>query len=425
MGRSGNEGQARPESALWPAPLGDAAFRGLVGEVVGTVLPHTEADAAALLIQFLVAYGNCVGRQASVSLDGRRHHRLNLCAVVVGESRKAHADAAMEEVRRLFFAADPRWAAERVQTGLASGEGLIAAVRDPAGESDAGVEDKRLLAVQPDFAQLLRKNSRAGNGLAEVLQRFFHGEPRVQAMTRAKPLAATEAHVSLIAHCTTPDLRSVRTSVSLAGYAGCLLWVCARRSKLLPEGSALSSGEETRLHEALGRSLARAAEAGAPIGMDAEARERWRALYAAAESDESGAGWGEQGGTLLLRLAGIYAAAEGSATVRREHLRAAEEVWRYVGESSRYLFGAAGAEAFSAPVEKLERKVYRLVAAYGNGLTRRDLMDQTGRNYSAGALQEALDALKDKGYLRDEAEEGTPQRGARWFTVPSCQLSDS
>jgi hypothetical protein len=46
---------------LWPAPLGEAAFHGLAGEIVRTSEPHTEGDPAALLLQILVALGNVMG----------------------------------------------------------------------------------------------------------------------------------------------------------------------------------------------------------------------------------------------------------------------------------------------------------------------------------------------------------------------------
>ena len=41
----------------WPM-LGAAAYYGLAGKVVNTILPHTEADPAAMLLQYLVSFGN-------------------------------------------------------------------------------------------------------------------------------------------------------------------------------------------------------------------------------------------------------------------------------------------------------------------------------------------------------------------------------
>ena len=46
----------------WPAPLAEAAFCGLPGVFVRLVEPHTEADPAALLFQFLAALGSIIGR---------------------------------------------------------------------------------------------------------------------------------------------------------------------------------------------------------------------------------------------------------------------------------------------------------------------------------------------------------------------------
>src|SRR5437660_378269 len=46
----------------WLEPMASAALTGLAGEIVRTIEPHTEADPVAILLQFLVAFGNVVGR---------------------------------------------------------------------------------------------------------------------------------------------------------------------------------------------------------------------------------------------------------------------------------------------------------------------------------------------------------------------------
>jgi hypothetical protein len=65
---------------------------------------------------------------------------------------------------------DPDWQQERIVHGLSSGEGLIWAVRDPIFRSerdkqtgqvdevkvDNGVDDKRLLVTETEFAQALK-----------------------------------------------------------------------------------------------------------------------------------------------------------------------------------------------------------------------------------------------------------------------------
>ena len=121
------------------------------------ILPHTEADPAAILFQFLAAFGNQVGRGPYFQVEGDRH-TANIFVGLVGESSKARKGTSWGRVRQLAEMANPIWVGSRVVSGLASGEGLIWQVRDPiikqvkdkkSGEmvqviEDEGVLDKRL-----------------------------------------------------------------------------------------------------------------------------------------------------------------------------------------------------------------------------------------------------------------------------------------
>lgn len=51
-----------PPAAPWPDPPAADAFGGLAGDVVRAIDPTTEADPAAVLFQFLVAFGSRIGR---------------------------------------------------------------------------------------------------------------------------------------------------------------------------------------------------------------------------------------------------------------------------------------------------------------------------------------------------------------------------
>src|SRR5258707_15733893 len=142
-----------------PTPLGDAAFHGLSGRAVRLIEPHSEADPAALLMQFHVAFGNVIGRSAHWRAEADRHHQ-NLFAVLVGETAKARKGTSWGQIGGIFKNVDAEWFEHRVMSGLASGEGLIEEVRDPIIENkpirergrivghedvqtDPGVDDKR------------------------------------------------------------------------------------------------------------------------------------------------------------------------------------------------------------------------------------------------------------------------------------------
>src|SRR5262245_58919215 len=64
---------AGPASMPWPK-LGPAAYYGLAGEVVTTLLPHTEADPAALLLQYLACFGNMAGRAPFIRVANAKHY---------------------------------------------------------------------------------------------------------------------------------------------------------------------------------------------------------------------------------------------------------------------------------------------------------------------------------------------------------------
>ena len=117
-----------PPTSDWPI-LGEAAYHGIIGEVVRTIEPESEADPVAILIQLIVAVGNMIGRQAYYQVESDRHHP-NLFAAAVGDTSKARKGTSWGRVREVCYHADPEWVLHRIGSGLSSGEGLIHQVRD-------------------------------------------------------------------------------------------------------------------------------------------------------------------------------------------------------------------------------------------------------------------------------------------------------
>src|SRR5262249_13408661 len=68
-------------------PLKTQALYGLAGDVVGALEPTSEADPAALLLQFLVGFGNAIGRTAHFTVEADRHH-ANEVVVLLGRTAK-------------------------------------------------------------------------------------------------------------------------------------------------------------------------------------------------------------------------------------------------------------------------------------------------------------------------------------------------
>ena len=87
-----------PRSSTPPLPaVGGAAFHGIAGFLVRTLDPYTEADPAAVLLQFLAAFGNLVGPAPHCRV-GNTRHGLNLFVILVGESSKARKGTSWRQI---------------------------------------------------------------------------------------------------------------------------------------------------------------------------------------------------------------------------------------------------------------------------------------------------------------------------------------
>ena len=141
---------------------------------------------------------------------------------------------------------DDSWVSSRVQSGLSSGEGLIWAVRDPIEKQkpvrekghgvdyetvieDHGVDDKRLLVVESEFANTLKVIKREGNTLSPTVRQAWDSGI-LNTMTKNSPAKATDAHVSILGHITSHELRFGGTEAQ-NGFANRFLIACAKRSQ--------------------------------------------------------------------------------------------------------------------------------------------------------------------------------------------------
>ena len=168
-------GQSLPPAAeAWPIP-DPAMFHGLAGEVVATILPNTEADAVALLVNYLAYFGNVIGRVPFFRV-GETDHYTNIYGVLVGETASRKGTAA-DRVTAIFRLIDLDWV-QRKTGGMSSGEGLIHEIRDPifvmkGGNlqlSDPGVTDKRQMIEETEFSQVLNVMQRDGNNLSRMVR---------------------------------------------------------------------------------------------------------------------------------------------------------------------------------------------------------------------------------------------------------------
>jgi len=388
-------------SPLWPEPLAAEAFHGLAGEVVRAIEPHTEGDPAALLLNFLTLFGNAVGRGPHAVAEAD-HHGCNLSCVQVGETSKGRKGSVLGHVRELFSKVDPTWTLEHFTGGLSSGEGLVWAVRDRIekivkGESivvDAGIEDKRLLVIETEFASPLRVMSREGNTLsATIRQAWDSGTLRI--LTKNSPAVATGAHISIIGHVTKNELLRYLSDIEAGnGFANRFLWACVKRSKVLPEGGGAPDLSEVipRLNKALvvGRGMGE-------IKRDTAARRLWADVYPELSEGKPGlfGAVTARAEAQVLRLSVIYAILDGNPQISPRHLAAALAVWDFCEASARYIFG-------DALGDHVADRILDGLRGSPNGLSRTDISQLFARHVSQGRLDQALGLLLSSGRAHPE-----------------------
>lgn len=132
---TGDGSPLRSPTSLRSQPLEDwpelpaQARHGIAGELLELLDPHTEAAPGALLLDFLACFGSAVGPGPHAFADGAQHP-ARLFVLIIGETAKARKGTSRSNIARVMALAEPEWSANRVLSGLASGEGLIAAVAD-------------------------------------------------------------------------------------------------------------------------------------------------------------------------------------------------------------------------------------------------------------------------------------------------------
>lgn len=377
-----------PPPTGWPAPPAPAVYHELPGEIVTRIAPHTEADPIAILTQLLISFGAAVGRGAWFSVEATRHHP-NQFMLLVGDSSKARKGSSWDHVRRLIAAVDPS-IEQRILTGLSSGEGLIWAVRDPTTQ-DPGITDQRLLVIEPEFASVLKASAREISTLSPTLRSAWDGRP-LAILTRTAPARSTQAHIALIGHITQHELRRHTTQAELSnGYLNRILLIACRRQRLLPEGGHPDPLHGTGLTRLLTATLKHAQTAG-HVRLDSDARELWHDAYRQLARPLPGV-LGQitaRAEAHAIRLALIYALADGQKQIGPHHLDAALALHDYAARSANWaLQGATG--------EPLAEQIHAALHANPAGLTRSQISSILKHNQPAGQIDHALHALQSAG----------------------------
>lgn len=405
--------------------LDETALYGLAGEFSKFATTSSEADPAAVLITMLTFAGAAFGTNCFVPVGPSKHYP-RLFSAIVGASSRARKGTSLEPVRLLFdtmYKKHPTLDKLPVMSGpLSSGEGLIAAVRDPSEEMndkgepvDKGVEDKRLLVTEAEFGGAIKIMRREGNTLSAVARQAFD-TGTLAPMTKHHRIKSTNAHICILGHVTYQELSS-RLSESddiYNGFANRFLWICARRQRVVAIPKTLDDQELMKFADRLATSIETIEHRGSgpsyAVRFSGEARKFWCDIYPALSTDEPGAlgAVTARAEAITLRLALIYALIDGSDSIAKQHIIAALALWEYGKDSARYLFGAVQENPVSAKILDL---------LDDGPKTQTDISHHFDRNLSSTDLGRALLHLQNVGRITQHSDKSKPGRPTTYWQL--------
>ncbi len=413
-----------PESTIpgvpaWPDPPKAEAYYGLAGEIVRALEPSTEADPVGLLVTLLSVVGNIVGPEPHWEVSGSGHG-LRIDPVLTGETANGRKGTTWGTIRQLIDIAAPDWLNGCVKSGLSSGEGLIWAVRDEIRKSepvkekgrivdyqevvvDPGVDDKRLLVIESEFASVLKVMARDGNTLSTTIRQAWD-DGNLRTLTKNSPATATGAHVTIIGHVTRDELlRYLDSTETGNGFANRFMFICVRRSKLLPDGGEV---DRVRIAE-LGDKLTQVIETAKNISLitrDAQASEMWRVVYGKLSEGRPGLSGAvlARSEAYVMRIAAIYAVLDRSRKITAAHLKAALALWQYVEDSTRYIFGDALGDTIADTILQALRQ--------SGEMTRSEIVDLFGRHANRAKIDRGLTKLMAAGKVTRSLDRETGGR---------------
>jgi hypothetical protein len=420
-----------------PQTLSKTAYYGLLGEIIEKVSPYSEASNEAILAGVITAFGNKVGRNAFFRAQ-QDFHYTNLYTVVVGDTATARKGVAWSLTKDLLTTPEIQEGKKFVVNmdeashawgpmdgGIASGEGIIELVKDDIQhwdtklkqyviEEGSGVEDKRVLFYEAEFASVLRKAVPPTSIIWPVLRTLWDSGTASNS-SKINPIRTTNAHVSLLGNITELELRIAFPEVEMtSGSANRILWVWSKRSKCLPEGKPVPRDTMQKLQRKI-HSCVQFGQRVGELSRDAEAKKLWEDFYRYTWEHPQEGFLGAilaRAEAQVLRLSIIYALLDKSSIIKKVHLEAALAFWNYAKASSQYLFMGKS----NNPLDNKIINILEDCADYKT--TRTSISNALANAYLAKDLDTAYQRLKEMGIIEEvRGEKSGTGRKPSWIRL--------
>ena len=398
--------KSKQDTPQWPE-MDKAAYHGLAGKIVDAIKEHTEADPAAILLQFLIFFGNVIGRTAHWT-EGFKEHYCNLFGVVVGDSSEGRKGSSLSVVKRIFREINSEWLSDcLVYSGLVSGQGIKSNLRDSSEDINP---DKRVLFIEEEFSRLLAVTKWHGSDVSQTIRTLFDSEI-LQSFSRKDPFKCSGVHGSIIGHITQEELiATLSNSEILNGFANRFMWILSKRSRFLPHGSTVNVLKEIepQLIE-LRQSIEFSKNLNSPLNFDKTTDRQWPTMYRTLTSSVPGRlnSIITRRLQIVRRLAVSYAALDCISEVNHSCLEAALAVWTYCEKSAEYIFSQQSGNETADTI---------LAAISHDGITPTYINKQLFHGHKKShEIRGAIESLKLKNLISEKSECTGGRTETRYF----------
>jgi hypothetical protein len=385
-----------------------ACLYGLVGDIARAGSDNTEANPYAIAAAALAYLGTAVGRGPYIPIgDDWNHARLFL--VHVGRSslgKKGTAKRLIFRINSAVKALDEYLVPQVHRGGLSTREGLALMIHD--GYMDGkkeipAIEDKRLLVVESEFANVLHQSKRDGNTLSAALRDAWDGTENRPAVKTCR-VWASEPHVGIIADVTPSELRELMQKRELTnGFANRFIFFWAEGNKAIPFPKQTPNSAVTELADRVAQVLKFAKadhhEEKDVIRMEfsPEAKSLYAKLYEGELRDRSAGehitGLLDRRAPMLLRLAMLFALTDKTSVIAEEHINAAMTWVRYWVDSVKFIFQSAMDEAGAAATTDTAQRIVSYLTEHIQATRTKLYKECFGGHVSKATLDKALDEL--------------------------------
>ncbi len=329
----------------WPSRLPFEQM-GNAGRIALLASHGTEIDPHAVIFSLLSVAGGVIGPDIHLYVGEARHYCRLFC-VLAGASSRGRKGSSLAPILSIFKEIVPEFPEIWTSGPLSSGEGLLWRIRDASEEVDKegmpidpGVDDKRLIVLDGEFAAALRAMKRESNTLSAIIRSAWDSGD-ISPLTKTKPVRVTNGHVCFVSHITTPELHAcLSESDAMNGFSNRILWICTRRQGSVPFPERLSKDARGEIGANLSNALLTAGKT-SEITLSPEAKALFGEAYPILTQERPGL-YGSatsRAEAQVMRMAIILALLDGSPVIRRDDMVRALHCWRYAEESARFVFG--------------------------------------------------------------------------------------